>query len=261
MARRTPRTRTVPPPNGTWVVGVDNGGTAYLFKQGVGDPSGNAATAAGLSNWINLHTTDLTTMTLRLGAALNKLRLPQAQQNALIQSVDVGSIQQGGQYVAIGGGIAGQGQAPSASQGQAPSGSSAVGVGLGDTGLFRSIAGAINSTADFLKFIAWIFHPRNLLRDVEFLVGITMMAFGIHAAMQARGERVEGFSTSESALTRSGLGRVASELARATRSGQAPQRPRSAPHRTRQRALAQRYRREEDLQRRRAKAPRPKKSP
>lgn len=128
-------------------------------------------------------------------------------------------------------------------------------------GLFSSVSDAINSTSDFLKFIGWIFHPRNILRAVEFLVGIALMIFGFHAAMQARGEKLEGFATSEGALTRSGLGRVATELGRATRQGRSPDRPRSAPHRTRQRALQQRYLREEDVQRRRAKAPRPKKKP
>lgn len=131
--------------------------------------------------------------------------------------------------------------------------------------LAGGVAAAITSPLDFLKFIAWIFHPRNILRAVEFLVGIALMIFGFNAALQARGEKIEGFSTSEGAITRSGLGRVATELGRAARgqgggaSGRRPQRPRSAPHKTRQRALAQRYRREEDLQRRRAKAPRPKK--
>lgn len=134
---------------------------------------------------------------------------------------------------------------------------------LGAGGLFAASAAAITSPLDFLKFIAWIFHPQNILRAVEFVVGLILMIFGFNAALQARGERIEGFSTSEGALTRSGLGRVATALGQAARGGgggssrRRPSRPRSAPHRTRQRALSQRYKREEDLQRRRAKAPRP----
>lgn len=139
--------------------------------------------------------------------------------------------------------------------------------GLKGAALYGGVAAAITSPLDFLKFIAWIFHPRNVLRAVEFLVGIALIAFGFNAAKQARGEGIEGFTSSEGVISRSGLGRVATELGRAARgsgggsSGRRPQRPRSAPHRTRQRALTQRYQREEDLQRRRAKAPRPKKSP
>lgn len=154
---------------------------------------------------------------------------------------------------------AGAGADATAAGGATVTGGGATTAALGG-GLFAATASAITSPLDFLKFIAWIFHPRNILRAVEFVVGITLMVFGFHAALQGRGEKIEGFSTSEGALTRSGLGRVATELGNATRSGSTPSRPRSAPHRTRQRALSQRYRREEDLQRRRAKAPRPKKS-
>lgn len=131
-------------------------------------------------------------------------------------------------------------------------------IALG-AGLFGGIGDAISAPLDFLKMVAWIFYPRNILRAVEFLTGIAIMIFGFHAAIQARGESMEGFSTSESPLTRSGLGRVATELGRASRSGQRPSRPSSAPHATRRKALRQRYQREEDLQRRRASAPRPSK--
>jgi hypothetical protein len=167
----------------------------------------------------------------------------------------------GGAGAAVAGGSAAAGDATIAGGGLATS-------GLAGGGLLAATAAAITSPLDFLKFIAWIFHPRNILRAVEFVVGIILMIFGFHAAMQARGERIEGFTTSEGALTRSGLGRVATALGQATRGG-GVQRPTSAPHRTRQRALTQRYRREENLQRRgstqradvsRSKAPRKKKS-
>ena len=45
------------------------------------------------------------------------------------------------------------------------------------------IAGAVSnigSTLDFLKFIAQIFHPGNILRAVEFLVGLGTMFYGLH---------------------------------------------------------------------------------
>lgn len=150
----------------------------------------------------------------------------------------------------------GVGAAPAAA---AAGGTGAGAAGVAAGGLFAASSGGITSVLDFLKFIAWIFHPQNILRAVEFIVGVILMIFGFHTALQARGERIEGFSTSEGALSRSGLGRVATALGQSARGGGSPQRPRSAPHRTRQRALSQRYKREEDLQRRRAKAPRPKK--
>lgn len=141
--------------------------------------------------------------------------------------------------------------------------------GIGPVGpipdIFNSLTAGIGSTLDFLKLIAWLFHPRNILRAVEFLSGIVLVIFGLWAAVQARGEKLEGFTTGESPLTRSGLGRVARELGhaasgeqrsarRAARSSgeSAPVRirPRSAPHRQRRTALRVRYAREEKVARR-----------
>lgn len=124
-------------------------------------------------------------------------------------------------------------------------------------GIPVTVANSINSVTDFLKLISWLFHPRNILRAVEFLVGVLLMVFGLHAAFQARGERREGFTTSESALTRSELGRVAVELGRTARGGGRPRKPRSAPHVTRRRALAQRYTREERVRERERKGEKP----
>ena len=104
----------------------------------------------------------------------------------------------------------------------------------GLTGIPGTIASGISSVVDFLKLIGWIFHPRNLLRAVEFLAGIVLMLFGVWAAIQAYGEKREGFNSGESALSRSGLGRVARELASATPEGRAARM--RAPHVTRRRA-------------------------
>jgi len=49
---------------------------------------------------------------------------------------------------------------------------------------FKDTVDAIHSTADFLQAIAWIFHPKNILRSIEFLVGITLMAAGFHAMIE-----------------------------------------------------------------------------
>lgn len=123
-----------------------------------------------------------------------------------------------------------------ANSGQGPSVSDILPGG----GVFTTIGDSINSTADFLKLIAWLFHPRNILRGVEFMVGFLLMIFGLHAA-----------------LTRSELGRVATELGRSARGGGRPRRPASAPHVTRRRALAQRYTREERVRERERKSEKP----
>jgi hypothetical protein len=49
---------------------------------------------------------------------------------------------------------------------------------------FKDTVDAIHSTADFLQAIAWIFHPKNILRSIEFLVGLTLMAAGFHAMIE-----------------------------------------------------------------------------
>jgi hypothetical protein len=100
----------------------------------------------------------------------------------------------------------------------AAGGGTAGAAGIGAGALFGVIGAAITSPLDFLKFIAWIFHPRNILRAVEFLIGAVLMVFGFNAALQARGERIEGFSTSQGALSRSGLGRIATALGSSARS-------------------------------------------
>jgi hypothetical protein len=46
------------------------------------------------------------------------------------------------------------------------------------------IGGAINSTVDFLGFVAWFFSPENMLRVVEFLTGAGLMVLGLHMSVQ-----------------------------------------------------------------------------
>ena len=127
----------------------------------------------------------------------------------------------------------------------------AAGAAAGDTvtggNPLSDISSSINSTTDFLKFISWIFHPVNILRAVEFLVGIAIMGFGLQAAFQARGEAAEGYQTSEEAISRSGVGRVARELGRAAVTKSKPVKPKPAPHKTRRTALRVRYEREQQV--------------
>lgn len=65
--------------------------------------------------------------------------------------------------------------------GQAPDvgSSTAEGVRSGVT----TLADSIGSSLDFLKWIAWIFHPLNLLRGVEFLTGLALMFYGLNTLM------------------------------------------------------------------------------
>lgn len=125
---------------------------------------------------------------------------------------------------------------------------------------FKNVSGSVNSVVDFLKLLAWIINPVNILRAVEFLVGLALMTFGFQAMLQAYGERKEGFSTSENPISRSGLGRISRELVSATPQARAAKatyakrriRPQAAPHRTRRQALRLRYDREKQVSQRRA---------
>lgn len=53
--------------------------------------------------------------------------------------------------------------------------------------VFSVPADAINGTVDFLKWIAWIFHPVNILRAVEFLAGMSMLYMGLRPYLQRSG--------------------------------------------------------------------------
>lgn len=88
-----------------------------------------------------------------------------------------------------------------ASAGAAETGSAAAGTGEAAAGAGAgggAAAGAASNifkvakfaaVADFLAYIAWIFHPQTLLRVVEFIVGILLGGWGIYilTARSARG--------------------------------------------------------------------------
>lgn len=52
-------------------------------------------------------------------------------------------------------------------------------------GLAQSIADAITSPLDFLKMVAWLFHPLNILRAVECLWGGVLMIVGVWISLRA----------------------------------------------------------------------------
>jgi len=49
--------------------------------------------------------------------------------------------------------------------------------------LFKDSAKAVKDANDFLKWVSWIFHPKNVLRAVEFVTGFTIMGVGLHTLM------------------------------------------------------------------------------
>jgi hypothetical protein len=53
-----------------------------------------------------------------------------------------------------------------------------------EPGLFKDTSNAIHGTTDFLKWVAWIFHPHNILRAVEFLAGFGIVAAGLSIIMK-----------------------------------------------------------------------------
>lgn len=50
---------------------------------------------------------------------------------------------------------------------------------------FTGAADAIGSGLDFLKWVAWLFHPRNLLRMVEFTAGSGLIVLGVWTSVKA----------------------------------------------------------------------------
>lgn len=80
--------------------------------------------------------------------------------------------------------------------------------------LFKDAAGVVNDTKDFLKWIAWIFHPRNVLRVVEFFTGLTLIILGIHTAIQVHRDGETVFSAGKKAA---GNAAAATPVGRAAR--------------------------------------------
>lgn len=109
--------------------------------------------------------------------------------------------------------------------------------------IFDDLVDAINSVVDFLKWIAWIFHPVNLLRAVEFVTGMILVGFGFHAVLQARQEdRRGGYRGSRNAAQRSAIGRTATRVAQDTPVGREVRVARGARAGRRSARRAQRYR-------------------
>jgi hypothetical protein len=89
-------------------------------------------------------------------------------------------------------------------------------VGAGALGL----ADFISSPLDFLKWIAWMFHPLNWLRMAEFLIGTLLAGWGIYilTARSARGGGASSHPVIRSVLSATPAGRAA-RVARGRRMG------------------------------------------
>jgi hypothetical protein len=98
-----------------------------------------------------------------------------------------------------------------------PAGPSADKIQDDAGGVVKSVADSIGSTLDFLKFIAWIFHPRNILRAVEFLTGIALIFFGGRIALSSAGVSLDGFSSNQVGISQAGLSRVNKAVLRSVR--------------------------------------------
>ena len=91
----------------------------------------------------------------------------------------------------------------------------------------KSIADAIGSNLDFLKWISWIFNPLNLLRAVEFLTGLAFIFYGLnvlmHRAMHRSTHRTTFGGTLMGLFRKTPVGRaaqVSSARRRGRRAGQ-----------------------------------------
>lgn len=65
----------------------------------------------------------------------------------------------------------------------------------GGGGVITAISGAINSTTDFLKLIAWLFDPHHILRAVEFVAGIVLTSWGLYILTRGMGGGRSGASS------------------------------------------------------------------
>lgn len=70
-----------------------------------------------------------------------------------------------------------------------------AGVGVAESGVkdastvISDAGGAISSVGDFLSYVAWIFHPLNILRAVEFIAGMNFFLVGIYVLTRSRSGR------------------------------------------------------------------------
>lgn len=104
--------------------------------------------------------------------------------------------------------------------------------------IFGDAKSAVNDAGTFFKWIAWIFHPRNLLRMVEFLAGFGLLVMGVAIYVKVFAQRDDSGPVSKGSSGISKLA-VATPVGRAAKGAQAARQGRGAArqaHRARQTA-------------------------
>jgi len=93
----------------------------------------------------------------------------------------------------------------------------------GKAALLGASALAIQNVTDFLKFISWLFHPMNILRAVEFLVGMALIIVGLKELMNLARRSSATHRTSITGSIRSLFGKTpvgrAQQVSRARKRG------------------------------------------
>ena len=74
---------------------------------------------------------------------------------------------------------------------------------------FKAASGAVNTAEDFFKLLGWIFNPRNILRFVEFMVGIVTMILGVVTMFQIYRGGTTPFGRAGEAVSMTPVGRAA----------------------------------------------------
>jgi hypothetical protein len=105
------------------------------------------------------------------------------------------------------------------------------------------VAASVKDVGTFLSWIAWIFHPRNILRAVEFLAGIGIFFYGLHseianaygpanpaAVATQRGSGLVGDAIAGTAIGRAAQGRQGRRAGRSAARAEHRHQERSAAH-------------------------------
>jgi hypothetical protein len=177
-------------------------GNFWLVRTGAGAsevqnlPAGQRPLQAGWGNAVYLGPTPSSSK--NIAAAARRLGVPNPQNvpslatsvgiiGSIVGGFGAGAIAAGGEAAAAG--VAGTeaasaGEAVAAGETAATRAGSSVGskaTSLGSKALlYGSLASMITSPLDFLKMLAWMFHPHNILRAVEGAIGLLLIFTGIY---------------------------------------------------------------------------------
>lgn len=168
-----------------WLVGRDARGNIFLFRQGATNAQGQDVGIGNLTHYANLGS-DINKAGAELGKALTELGATSSQVATVIQSIDVGAIEQGKGFVEVP-----RFQQPGEtlpSMGQAPSSSSAVPTNILPSPIPPSVG---NQGGGVLGSLGSIFSGLAVFGDLGFWKGIGLVLAGagllIFAALEIKG--------------------------------------------------------------------------